>query len=87
LNQNGGPLDSILSSRVGDDDFFNSLLKSIIEQEEKAGNLSINFVQRGGKIAAIPTDLNTARTRVAALSTEEENGPRPIYATVVPYSE
>ena len=64
-----------------------SKLKTVIDTLSERGSLDINFVQTGGMIDFIPTNLETARDKVQKLAKEEYNGPRPIFMTVVPYSE
>jgi hypothetical protein len=58
-----------------------------IEKAAKAGQLSVDFVQSGGTITAIPIDWESAKTKFAGLGADAKAGPRPLYMIVTPYSQ
>ncbi|MCK1409535.1 hypothetical protein [Bradyrhizobium sp. 76] len=64
-----------------------SKLKSTIDLLSDRGSLEISFIQNGGIIESIPTNLNDARLKIQGLAKEEFAGPRPIFLGIVPYSE
>jgi hypothetical protein len=80
--------DSKASAGMGDVFSANgsSNFKTKIDDLVTKKKLDINFVQNGGVIETLPISLDTARTKVAALSKEEFAGPRSTFVTVVPYS-
>ena len=64
-----------------------SNVRTTIEQMVKKSQLDLNYVQRGGKIEKIPTNLADARTTIGALAKSEDAGSRPIYIVIAPYSD
>jgi hypothetical protein len=80
LNQNGGPLDSILSPRVSDDDFFNSLLvhgaRAVVRtapSKTDPSNMWVNQLRerRGFNRATVAVASKNARIIWAVLRTGE----------------
>jgi hypothetical protein len=61
-------------------------LQATIEKYSKNQQLDISFVQEGGKIEALPTDLEEAKAQVKKLAEEEFSNPRRTFITVFPYS-
>ena len=64
-----------------------SSLRTTIEKFSRDSKLTVNFIQQGGIIETIPITLEAAREKVQGLAKEEKNGPKPMYITLVPYSE
>ena len=62
-------------------------ISQLIEQESKNGNLTIQLVQRGGKIKTLPVDLESLQTKLKDITTEAWEGAKPIYMVVFPYSK
>jgi hypothetical protein len=60
---------------------------SLIDTENTQKNLTIQFVQRGGKIVALPVDLATLQDKIKSLPAEAWDAPKPIYMIVYPYSK
>jgi len=76
---------------AGMGDVFNaagsSKLSTVIGTASQNSQLDLSLVQQGGIMKAVPIDLKTAQNKVQSLPDEEHNGPRPIFLTIVPYSE
>ena len=64
-----------------------SNLRTTVEQMVKKSQLDITYVQNGGKIDKIPTNLIDARTTISMLAKSENAGSRPIYVVIAPYSD
>ena len=60
-------------------------MSATIDKMVAEKKLDIDFIQQGGKIALIPTTLDSARDAVAKLAAGEFDGPRPIFMIVAPY--
>jgi hypothetical protein len=84
-------LDFDSKASAGLEDVFSaaasSKVRAKIDDLIVKNRLDISFVQHGGKIAIIPTDLNEAMQKVRGLAAEQATGPRPMYITVTPYTD
>ena len=61
--------------------------KDTIEKDVSDDTLGIYFVQNGGEIESLPTELAAVNTKVMNLPKEAWNHGRPLYMVVVPYSD